>query len=85
MTGEKHSEGTESSVAPMVISNYIWLGDDNNNDNIDNGFGTDNDNDDIYDDDYHDDDFFCRMKGQNRGSWTAEHAQARKSQTCRSW
>ena len=56
-TGEKHAEGTESSAAPKVISNYIWLGDDNNNDDIDNVFGTDDDKDDIYDDDDHDDDF----------------------------
>ena len=62
-TGEKHAEGTESSAAPKVLSNYIWLGDDNTNDNIDNGFGTDHDNDDIYnDDDDHDDDFFAGWK-----------------------
>ena len=60
---EKHAERTESGVAPKVISNSIWFGDDNNNDNgigndddDDDGENDDDDGDDVDDDDADDDD-----------------------------
>ena len=49
--GEKHAEGTESGVAPKVITNYIWFGGDNTNYDNGNGIGYDNDNGDDNDDD----------------------------------
>ena len=41
-------------VAPKVISDYIWFGDDQNNDN--NYIDNDSNDDDDFHDDFHDDD-----------------------------
>ena len=49
--GENHAEGTESGVAPKVITNYIWFGGFNTNHDNGNGIGNDNENGDDNDDD----------------------------------
>ena len=49
--GEKHAQGTESGVAPKVITNYIWFDGDNTNYDDENGIGNDNENGDDNDDD----------------------------------